>query len=323
MNQKLRLLEALVNANAFIYAESILNLIGPAIDLNNDKQLLSAMFEFINWVIHPVYYPISPARFTTKNPTPVKQFPYDPNIPRADQVQVAQVLTHDLKMYETLTRVLKAIGPAIGSDAITYTKILRLYRAYFQKHAAQNKDHAAILENIQYVCKNILLPGLSLAPQNPGIVSTFWTVFQEFDYMFRYHAYEEWVTLSIYMNPTMILEAHQSVKETRKWLKKFTSDKDKIKQHGRLMGVFSHNNPCLVFKDVLFQVKNFPNMIENIVNTFNYCSSLSLDVIMFLIIRDLSCYKQEKLDPSGNFSSTVVNLASFAGHYLRKTYTVS
>jgi hypothetical protein len=70
---------------------------------------------------------------------------------------------------------------------------------------------------------------------------------------------------------------------------------------------------------LLFLCKYFDNLGEHLVETFNYMTPLCLDVVIFILLDQLSSSEKEKLKSDGqNFETWFQSLCSFAGHFFRK-----
>ena len=312
-------MEALVRSNSWINFEKLFVSRNCVIDLSSHLPLLCALCEFLEWLIEPVYRPISPTKFTRRTPK-LTLFPYDNKF---SDLQLAQIERLDYNAFESILRVLKVLGPAIGKYVVVYTKICRLIKHYLDSPPPD--DHARIYKLIVYISTQILLPAVSLVKANPGVVATLWTIFQDFDYITRFQAYEDWFTYLIYSKPSLMLEGFNTIKQANPWFKTVTVDT--VKQKGRILGNISHNNPGLVFKLANQIVKNYSNLIEPIVNALSYSSNLSLDVIIFLILRDLSSSSygdkaNEQYIRDGTVNEAHQNFATFFGHFLRKYYSV-
>ncbi len=156
---------------------------------------------------------------------------------------------------------------------------------------------------------------------NPGIVANFWSVFQEFSFQIRYNFYNEWIINVQFSHPVLIMKTAICLKDTKKWLKRLT--KDKVKQNSRSLGKLSHNNPIVVFNELIKTMKSYSNQISSMISSLNYCSVLSLDTTLFTILRAISDPNKDKLNNvSANLESWLLNIAEFTGLFLKKNYNV-
>ena len=312
-------MEALVRNNSWLLFEKLFVARNCIVDLTSHLPLLNALCEFLEWLIEPVYRPISPTRYTKREPK-LAYFPYDESL---QGEQLNRIYKLDFEAFETILRVLKVVGPAIGRNVLVYTKLCRLIKHYLE--SAHGDDHERIYKLIVYMTTQILLPTISLVKANPGVVATLWSILQEFDYITRFQAYEDWLVYQNYSKPSLMLEGYYTIKQMGPWFKTVTPDT--VKQKGRILGNISHNNPGLVFKMANYVMKNYSNLIEPIVNALSYSSNLSLDMIIFLVLRDLSnsSYEEkasEQFMRDGTISDVHGNFSTFLGHFLRKYYTV-
>jgi hypothetical protein len=71
----------------------------------------------------------------------------------------------------------------------------------------------------------------------------------------------------------------------RQLLNQLTKDNKKV--FARKIGKLAHNNPLLVFNDIVsFLTKDdYDNNIPTVVYCLQYCTNLSLDILVFLILR--------------------------------------
>ena len=129
------------------------------------------------------------------------------------------------------------------------------------------------------------------------------------------------MTNNQYSNLILIENFGISLKEINKWLKRLA--KDKIKHNARTLGKLSHNNPTIVFNEIIKSIKSYPNQIVPMIGALNYSSNLSLDITMFLILRHISDPSKDKLKPNdANLEGWFINISNFAGLFLKKNHNV-
>ena len=175
--------------------------------------------------------------------------------------------------------------------------------------------------NFLFLQNRYLLPALTIFKCNPGVVTELWLVLQELDCKTRYFIYNELMTINQYSNLILIENFGISLKEINKWLKRLA--KDKIKHNARTLGKLSHNNPTIVFNEIIKSIKSYPNQIVPMIGALNYSSNLSLDITMFLILRHISDPSKDKLKQNdANLEGWFLNISNFAGLFLKKNHNV-
>lgn len=106
-------------------------------------------------------------------------------------------------------------------------------------------------------------------------------------------------------------------------MKIIRNDKEVDKFNARIFAKLSHNSPCVVFNEALVQMKQFNNMIPILISSFNYCSSLSLDVVVYLTLRAVSEMGRNTLKEDEAVVETwFQNMTTFLGMMLKKHYKV-
>lgn len=75
-------------------------------------------------------------------------------------------------------------------------------------------------------------------------------------------------------------------------------NKDTKKFYSRKICKLSHNHPLTIFNEMItiFTKDNFDNLIPTAINCLNYCTSLSLDIMNFLLIKQIADNKKPVLN---------------------------
>ena len=86
-----------------------------------------------------------------------------------------------------------------------------------------------------------------------------------------------------------------------------------MKHLGRKLGKLVTKCPLDVTKVILDQVEAYPNMIQPVVESLKYCSSLSLDVLLYQIICRLSSSKIKVKSDGQHVMMWFSSLSAFTG----------
>lgn len=110
---------------------------------------------------------------------------------------------------------------------------------------------------------------------------------------------------------------------TERFLKIISNKKEEDKSNARLFAKLSHNCPIVVFHHTLQQLKNFRNLIPVIITSLNYCSNLSLDIMTFLVLKNISRVGEKVLkEEEGTVKASFMNLTYFLGLLVKKHYKI-
>ena len=200
-----------------------------------------------------------------------------------------------------------------------------------------------------------LLPALSLSFSNPAASNDIWQAMSPLPATTRFRLYSEWRAAYEETNGDVIEGAigggggagddamdtdtapmGSSLKKTRVALRRPALvaakrsaesgaravmrriSKDNVREFGRKLAKTSHANPISSLEPVVTQIEAYTNMISPVTDAFKYLTSLSFDVLTYVIIEKLS-EGREKLKSDGqNVSLWLQALAVFCGHLARK-----
>jgi hypothetical protein len=151
----------------------------------------------------------------------------------------------------------------------------------------------------------------------PSLLSLFWNILSNFDYITRYTLYENWLNISYKMHPYLIIRSIVSWKEIQKWQKTFSQEN--AKKQGRILQIISNSNPIIAFDSIIRIVIYYENQIPTIINTLTFCSYLSYDIITYIICKILQEKRinidQENIGIDKNFKSFSVFISLFFKKY--------
>lgn len=220
------------------------------------------------------------------------------------------------KMPSTVGPVLRFIGEHICLDLDLFAKVCRVLRHILVSHpeVAANNDEKTWIHGI---ISRVLLPGLALVdPGNPGIANELWAVLRCMPYGERYKAYSILKSDLYAIRNPLILKRALVIASTKSKLRRLAVET--VKQQGRQIGRLSHSNPVVVFSTLLDQVEVYGNIIGVAVDALKYTTSLSNDVIVFLLIEKLASSREKLQGGDGVLSVWLNALASFAGTFFRR-----
>ena len=188
-----------------------------------------------------------------------------------------------------------------------YIKLCRIYGIYAQRLFKCNNNQPMVFtidEETMSVLTNFLVPTLSVfSPNNTTLPDELWSVLSNLPYDVRYKLYSTWrrpglekVSLRV-MSPKDIKTGNVSkplanieseIQTGIRFRKVFRRiSKENIAIMGRQLAQTSHNNPLVVFTDILDKIESYDNMILMMVDTFQFITKLGLDVIGYCLLVSL------------------------------------
>jgi THO complex subunit 2 len=187
----------------------------------------------------------------------------------------------------------------------------RLYRAKFlplvttvnAAGADKEVDASVIDRDTLAVLSTFLVPALSLFPSDTDLPDELWNTITMLPYTVRYKLYSAWRNPALEKNalrsltpvtvksgkiakPLGITESEIDTGIKARYVLKRIS-KENIKEMGSQLAKTSHNNPLVVFNMILSQIESYDNMILMMVDTFQFVTALSLDVMGYCLLLSL------------------------------------
>ena len=150
-----------------------------------------------------------------------------------------------------------------------------------------------------------------------------WLILGKMPFAERYAAYEEWKAEAYGGSAHMelILAQRDAQSSIRALLKRCS--KDNMRKQGRLVARVSHPNPIVTLEAIVALVESYENMIVPIVGSLKYLSSLSFDVLSFVMVKALSSERSKiNLRDGINASHWLDSLAKFCGAVCRKHFSI-
>ncbi|WBW70712.1 THO complex subunit Tho2 [Schizosaccharomyces osmophilus] len=205
---------------------------------------------------------------------------------------------------------LKLSGIALHYDPTLVTKLCRIAKGFL----AEDSERRDLWLDITRV---ILLPVSSLVGVNIGLSNELYDLLTLFDPSTRYALYGEWSSTTIKKYPELKLQLIKTERETKGILRRLT--KTNVKQTGRLLAKVCHPIPYPVFSIALNQIETYDNLVEVIVDSARFMTSLDFDVLTFALLSSFSNEMKKRLKPDGtSIAHWLQGLASFCGKVFRK-----
>ena len=340
-NHIYRLFEGLVRVGSIYHCEILYNIIEANYDPLIFEDLAKALCEQVNWMITPIYEKFS-LKFLIKNKVedktkeivnnmPVTPTPFEYDDLNAihvnnddDYIIYDSVLDHSphvIKQIETpedfikeVPKVLKYLTLGLSTDQILFTKLLKIIRSHSKSFFAQDSAYKGIITDL--ICK-VFLPSLSLIDPTPALVNELWSVIQNLEYSKRYKIYNYWINNIYNTHPLLFLKHGVVSKEASKWQK--TLSKENQRQHGRTLAILTNSNPIIAFDNVIRLLTSYDNQINIFMQTLSFSSSLSYDVITYVISKIIADPYKEKINVNnGDMASWFKFFGYFIGHFFKK-----
>ncbi|KAK0417584.1 hypothetical protein QR680_013097 [Steinernema hermaphroditum] len=226
------------------------------------------------------------------------------------------------ELVENLTPIYHNLGPYVAHRPDVVYMLVRLFEIFFRDRKndevlCESTHTDALAEKIIDIIDEVVLPSLSLSDYNCAISEEIWSLLSLLDYKHRYRMYGRWNTVHSLRFHGISIKKGKVLGKTRYVLKRLS--KDTVRVMGRQLGKLCHSHPLVVFDYILGQVQTFENLIEPVVDSLKYLSSLEFDILSYSIIRSLSEEGKEQLKESdGTFSPWLQALATFVGNVFKR-----
>eukprot|EP00986_Skeletonema_menzelii_P019154 scaffold27070_cov147-Skeletonema_menzelii.AAC.17 len=233
---------------------------------------------------------------------------------------------------------------ASGVVRLAQPLYVNLCRLYNKKLALTNSesevDVKCIDDNTMSVLSTFMVPSLSLFPSDTLLPKELWSLLKKLPYTLRYNLYSAWRkpglekgTLRSMLpkdfksgkipKPLGNIESEIETGIAARYVLKRIS-KENIKDMGRQLSKTSHNNPLVVFTDILAKIESYDNLILMMVDTFQFATELSLDVMGYCLLLSLGGGDEGGHRRSGtkmgglNTEQWLASLETFTGAFYKK-----
>ncbi|CAB3360322.1 Hypothetical predicted protein [Cloeon dipterum] len=307
VNQKFGLCEALCRVGAWTHVQKMFERI-PETCLMSQACVASALCELLHLLIEPVYR----NNLGTLNGVVKMSSNALKNLPSSPKP--AQTFA-DLK--EMVMPMLLSLGPSLHLDPVLLCKVIRVLKASLTTGKKENMQSKAMYFDIITILDEVLLPSLSYLESNCSIAEEIWSLLKLFPYQQRYCLYIRWKNESHSKHPALMMKRGDALKKIKNIMKRVS--KENVKPVGRSIGKLTHSSPGFLFDYVVTQIQVYDNLINPVVDSLKYLTSLSYDVLGCCLVEALSQADKKRFKHDGtSISLWLQSLASFCGAVFKK-----
>uniref|UniRef100_A0A6T5ZBG9 THO complex subunit 2 n=1 Tax=Ostreococcus mediterraneus TaxID=1486918 RepID=A0A6T5ZBG9_9CHLO len=234
-----------------------------------------------------------------------------------ENVEIRELLRRELKYsvtgieegsnIEFVLRVAFLAGPRLMSEPTLCLVLFNLLQ-----NTVGEKVYKLHIEALLSIC---VLPGMSLIRPNPQLSSHVLNLIKMFSFSARTKIYKH-ATSSFTQTRYLGTLADRATRATQRILRRLS--KENSKHLGRKLGKLMNRYPCTVVRVVLEQVQSYPNMIQVVVESLKYSSTLSLDVLVNYLIVCMSSSKSKIKSDGQHVELWFSSLCSFAGALFKR-----
>ncbi|CDW59012.1 Tho2 and Thoc2 domain containing protein [Trichuris trichiura] len=215
---------------------------------------------------------------------------------------------HKLRLLHSLIKIGHWTAAKVVLDHMPAHYSTRFTDANERKSEFENE-----ISTLLDICCTTLLPSLTLISTNCSASEEMWLLLLYFSYEIRHTLYNEWANPGS-TNPLLLEKRNEVLNQTR-------LSKETVKQSARIFGRLCHSYPVVVLDLVLNQVQQFENLVDPVVESMRYLTSLSYDVLSYCILTQLSNPDKQRLKlTDASISSWLQTLCSFTGSIFKKYY---
>ncbi|KAF2434787.1 hypothetical protein EJ08DRAFT_693286 [Tothia fuscella] len=226
----------------------------------------------------------------------------------ADDVPICQNVDDVFGLCDSLLNLLNV---KIGLDPGLLTILARI-----GKRSVEDDESESNMNRWIKLSTRLLVPALSLAGKNAGVVGEVWALLQLFPLHVRYSIYAQWHK-GIGLRYPDIKEAFKDAEmETKSILKRMS--KTTIRPMGRAFAKICCGSPTVVFQTAISQIESYSNQIESLVDMTKYVSPMTYDVMTWSLLEALGT-QRSRLQGDGMLTSPWLNaLSTLCGKTFRK-----
>ncbi|KDR14733.1 THO complex subunit 2 [Zootermopsis nevadensis] len=310
-NQKFGLCEALLKVGDWNHAKQLTKRL-PEHCVLDQPPVARALCELLHSVMEPVY---------RKNCGLAEKIVGRP-VPLLDSPLAPQPARSFVELRESVIPMLLALGPSMHYDPVLMYKVIRLAKAALTQGCGENQQAIPEGENNLYydiitLLDEVILPSLSYMDCNCCIAEEVWNVIKLYPYQCRYCLYSRWKNETYQQHAKLLRKRGEALKKIKSIMKRVS--KENIKPVGRLIGKLTHCSPGFLFDYVLVQIQIYDNLINPVVDSLKYLTSLSYDVLGYCLIESLASADRDRFKHDGtSISLWLQSLASFCGAIFKK-----
>jgi len=147
-----------------------------------------------------------------------------------------------------------------------------------------------------------ILPALSMTNDGLIMCQEVWQALRTFDVDVRWMVYGEWHGATYKRSPELKIKQASISRSIRALLRRLSTKNESYMS--RSIGNLIHHNPAIVFFHALDQIKSYSNLIDPVLDSLRFVTSLGWDVLMYTLLAAFS-------DPIPNMKSDGVNVADW------------
>ncbi|CAH1184109.1 unnamed protein product [Phyllotreta striolata] len=310
-NQKLGLCEALLMIGDWENAKILIKRLPERYAVSYEP-IANALCSLLHHIIEPVYSKFGV--FGSKIPRkPYSAFDGLKPPPQAENFK-------DLR--ELALPMFLMLGASLRYDTVLLSKIVRLSKSVLVSYGIDNaKSQPPKEDSLYYDILSLIdltiLPSLAYLECNCCIAEEIWTLLKLYPYQIRYCLYSRWKNETYFLYPDLLKKRADSEKQIKNLMKRVS--KENVKPVGRLIGKLTHCSPGFLFDYVLLQIQVYNNLINPVVDSLKYLTSLSYDVLGFCLIESLANAEKKRVKhDSTSISTWLQSLSSFCGAVYKK-----
>ena len=196
----------------------------------------------------------------------------------------------------------------VGPSAASYVSLQASIMQWLSRMVSYVDSEDQTVPDVFVGC---IFPGMSIRRPNPATNRKAWDVLTHLTFVERAKMYDRAFHASQYW----FRQAREAIKcaETSSLRILRRLSRENVKHLGRKLGKLVTKCPLDVTKVILDQVEAYPNMIQPVVESLKYCSSLSLDVLLYQIICRLSSSKIKVKSDGQHVMMWFSSLSAFTG----------
>ncbi|KZZ94095.1 tho2 protein [Ascosphaera apis ARSEF 7405] len=231
----------------------------------------------------------------------------------SDNVPVCQTIDDVFTLCSTFLNI---AGVKIGLDPRLLTKLARIGKESLRTDPSESNR-----TRWKDLCKQTLVPALSLTKQNPAVVNDVFDLLSCFPRDVRYNIYSEWHTGQTSRLPDIKTAFDQAKAETKDALKRLS--KTNIRLMARVLAKIAYANPGIVVQVAISQIESYENLIDVVVEGTRYFTYMGYDILTWSLISALGQKGRSRMQEGGLFTSRwLSSLSSFVGRFYRRYYSI-
>jgi THO complex subunit 2 len=332
LNQKFGLVAALLDADGWDAAERVMSrLAALGISAADDDAVAQALMDLLARRTEKLYRAIAPSLRASEARPAAEAADESPLACRAKGTLCGE-----------MWKQLQWLRHRVARSPACFARVARLLVHIYGEKSVQlvlkmpgRGQKAALLQ----IVAHCLLPALSAAEEASGVLrddeasarsapaffaaDQVWLLLGKMPFQERYAAYERWRAEAYGAGAhwELALSQFDARSRTKALLKRCS--KDNVRRQGRLLAAVAHSNPLIVCESIVALVESYENMIEAVVGCLKYFSSLSFDVLSFVMVKALSSERSKiNLRDGINASHWLDSLAKFCGAVYRKHFSI-